>query len=147
MRPGVPPGQPFGEDRYLECHHRGYRELENTTLAQLNYTRPLGKDWRAFLSGTLVRATQALHPWADANANGAIDPGEFGPASSRDLGKELDVLFDWNVMLHLVWTFCGGVFFPGDAAGYQINGTNAFQKKSWELRTQIRFNFAGKTGF
>jgi hypothetical protein len=127
--------------------HRGYRELENTTLVQLNLARPLGKEWRAFLSGTLVRATQALHPWADANANGAIDPGEFGPASSKDLGKELDALFDWNLMPQLVWTFRGGVFFPGDAAGYQINGTNAFQKKSWELRTQIRFNFAGKTGF
>lgn len=44
----------------------------------------------------------------------------------------------------LVWTFRGGVFFPGDAAGYQINGTNAFRKNSWELRTQLRFNFAGK---
>lgn len=127
--------------------HRGYREFENTTLVQLNYTRPLGKEWTGFVSGTLVRATQALHPWADANANGAIDPGEFGRASSKDLGKEIDTLFDWNLMPHLVWTFRGGVFFPGDAAGYQINGTSAFRKKAWELRTQIRFTFAGKTGF
>lgn len=125
--------------------HRGYRELENTTLVQLNYARPLGKEWRAFVSGTLLRATQALHPWADANANGAIDPGEFGSASSKDLGKELDGLVDWNLMPHLVWTLRGGVFFPGDAAGYQLNGTNAFLKKAWELRTTIRFTFAGKT--
>jgi len=125
--------------------HRGYRELENTTLAQLNYARPVGKEWRAFASATLVRATQPLHPWADTNGNGAIDPGELGQASSRALGKEIDGLVDWNLMSHLVWTFRGGIFFPGDAAGYLLNGTSAFHKNAWELRTQIRFSFAAKT--
>ncbi len=121
---------------------RAYREFENSTLLQINYDRPLGADWRLFLSGSIVRATQALHPWSDTNKNGAIDPGELGSASSKDLGKELDFLLDWTLMPKLVWTLRGGIFLPGDGAGYLINGTNVFDDNAWELRTTIRFNFA-----
>lgn len=122
---------------------RGYREFENTTLLQLNATFPLNAEWKLFASGTLVRATEALRPWADRNGNGAIDPGEFGSDSSRDLGKEIDLRLDWTIMKNLVWTLRGGIFFPGDAAGYLINGTNAYAKDAWEVRTTLRFNFGG----
>lgn len=122
---------------------RGYRELENTTLVQLNATFPLGPEWKLMVAGMVVRATEALRPWSDVNGNGAIDPGEFGAASSRDLGKEIDFKLDWTVMKNLVWTLRGGIFYPGDAAGYLINGTNRYLKDAWELRTTLRFNFGG----
>jgi len=122
---------------------RGYREFENTTLLQLNATFPLRADLKLFLSGTYIRATEALHPWADANRNGAIDPGEFGAASSRDLGKEVDFKLDWNVMDNLVWTLRGGYFWPGDAALYLVNGNALHDKAAWELRTQLTYSFGG----
>ncbi len=122
---------------------RGYREFENTTLLQLNATFPLRPDLKLFVSGTYIRATEALHPWADLNRNGAIDPGEFGAASSRDLGKEIDFKLDWTVMDNLVWTLRGGYFWPGDAALYLVNGNNLHAKNAWELRTQLTFTFGG----
>lgn len=122
---------------------RGYRELENTTLLQLNATFPLAKDLKLFLSGTYMRATEALSPWRDVNGNGAIDPGEFGEEKSRDLGSEIDFMLDWTLMKNLVWTVRGGAFFPGDASGYLINGANTWDDTAWELRTTLRFNFGG----
>jgi hypothetical protein len=122
---------------------RGYREFENTTLLQLNVSVPLAKDLKLFLSGTYVRATEALSPWSDANGNGVIEPGEFGPEKSSDLGSEIDFKLDWNLMKNLVWTFRGGVFFPGDASGYLINGTNKWNENAWELRTTVRVDFGG----
>jgi len=124
---------------------RGYREFENTTLLQVNYARPLTKEWRLFLSATYLRATEALRPWSDANRNNAIDPGEFGAAKSNDLGREADFMLDWAVMPNVTWTLRGGYMWAGDAAGYLINGTNQFAKDPWELRTTVRFNFGGLT--
>lgn len=122
---------------------RGYREFENTTLLQLNASFPVRPQWKLFLSGTVVKATEALRPWSDVNGNGAIDPGEFGSASSDDLGTEFDFMLDWNVMPNLIWTLRGGVFMPGDAAGYLINGTSLYDDDAWELRTTLRFNYGG----
>jgi hypothetical protein len=122
---------------------RGYRELENTTLFQLNASFPIRSDMKLFLSGTIIRATEALRPWSDVNKNNAIDPGELGTVSSNDLGRELDFMLDWTLMPNLVWTFRGGYMDAGDAAGYLINGTDAFDDNPWELRTTLRFNFGG----
>ena len=122
---------------------RGYREFENTTLVQANYSVPLAKEWKLFLSGTLVRATEALHPWSDLNKDGFINPGEFGPESSKDLGREIDAMLDWNLMPNVTWTIRGGYMWAGDAAGYLINGTDRFNQDPWELRTTLRFNFSG----
>ena len=122
---------------------RGYREFENTTLLQVNASFPLRSDLKFFLSGTVIRATEPLRPWGDVNSNNVIDRSEFGAASSRDLGEEIDFMLDWTLMPNLVWTLRGGVMFAGDAAGYLINGTSAFDKNPWELRTTLRFNFSG----
>jgi hypothetical protein len=122
---------------------RGYREFENTTLLQLNYNLPVNRQWRVFTAASLIRATEALRPWRDVNGNGVIEPGEFGTESSRDLGKELDFMIDWTLMPNVVWTLRGGYMWAGDAAGYLINGTNQFKTNPWELRTTVRFNFAG----
>jgi hypothetical protein len=122
---------------------RGYREFENTTLAQVNYTRPLGREFRLFLSGTVMRATEALRPWSDLNRNGFIEPGEFGTDRSNDLGSEADFLVDWNLMSNVVWTLRGGYMWAGDAARYLINGHNQTRDNPWEIRTTLRFNFGG----
>jgi hypothetical protein len=122
---------------------RGYREFENTTMFQLNYTRPIGREFRMLLSGSVMRATEALRPWRDVNGNGFIDPGEFGAESSNDLGKEVDFMVDWLLMPNLTWTLRGGYLWGGDALGYLINGTSQFSENPWELRTTIRFNFGG----
>ena len=122
---------------------RGYRELENTTLVQLNYAWPFAEAFKLFASGTLLRASEALRPWSDANEDGVISPGELGTDSSSDLGGELDARLDWSVMKSLTWTLRGGVFFPGTAAGYLINGSDAFLDNAWELRTTVSFDFSG----
>jgi len=122
---------------------RGYREFENTTLFQLNASFPIRSDMKLFLSGTVIRATEALRPWVDANKNNAIEPGELGAVSSSDIGRELDFVLDWTLMPNLVWTLRGGYMDAGDAAGYLINGTSAFDENPWELRTTLRFNFGG----
>jgi hypothetical protein len=120
---------------------RGYREFENTTLLQVNYTVPFKRQFRLFLAGTYLRATEALSPWSDVNRNNVIEPGEFGTARSNDLGSELDALLDWTLMPNLVWTVRGGYMFAGDAAGYLINGNALSRKDPWELRTTVRVNF------
>jgi hypothetical protein len=122
---------------------RGYREFENTTLAQVNYTTPLRPDLKLFLSASFIRATEPLRPWRDVNGNGVIEPWEFGSETSRDLGTELDFLIDYTLMPNLIWTLRGGYMWAGDATGYLINGTNAFNQNPWELRTTLRFNFSG----
>ena len=125
---------------------RGYREFENTTLLQVSYSLPFGKDkdWTLLGAGTLLRATQPLHPWRDVNGSGAIDPGEFSSESSKDLGKEMDLRIDWKLLPSLTWTLRGGVMFAGNATGYLVNGTNRFSRNPWELRTTVRFNFGGR---
>lgn len=120
---------------------RGYREFENTTLVQLNYQVRPKPDWKLALSASVMRATEPLHPWSDANGNGVIEPGEFGTTSSDDLGREIDFRIDWTLMKNLTWTLRGGYFFTGDAAGYLINGSTAYLEDAWELRTTVRFGF------
>jgi hypothetical protein len=120
---------------------RAYREFENSTLAQANYTWNIDEHFTYYVSGLWVQATEALHPWSDGNGNGGIDPGEFGPEASRDLGSELDMRVTWALYPGLTWDFRGGVFWPGDASGYLINGTGVYDSTAWELRTTIRFAF------
>lgn len=122
---------------------RGYRELENTTLVQLNYTWPFKPEWKLFVSGTWIQATEDLRPWSDLDRDGAIQPDEFGAATASDLGSEIDFKLDWQVMPHLTWTLRGGYFFTGEAAGYLINGTDLYQDDAWELRTTVRFGWSG----
>lgn len=120
---------------------RGYRELENTTLLQLNYTYPINDRFTYFISGTWLKATEELFPWSDSNGDGAIQPEEMGTEGDDELGQELDMKLTWKLSPKLAWIFRGGIFFPGDAAGYLINGTNAFDDDAWELRTTVKFTF------
>ncbi|MCP4660076.1 MAG: hypothetical protein GY856_32135, partial [bacterium] len=98
-------------------------------------------DWKLAFSASVMKATEALHPWSDANGNGVIEPGELGTQSSSNLGEEFDFRIDWQLMPNLTWTLRGGYFFTGAAAGYLINGTDAYLEDAWELRTTVRFGF------
>lgn len=122
---------------------RGYRELENTTMLQLNYSWTINPQLSAFVSGTWLQATEELSPWSDLNGDGAIGPGELGPESSDDLGTELDARLNWKITPQLLWVFRGGIFMPGDASGYLINGTDMYDDDAWELRTTVKFTFGG----
>jgi hypothetical protein len=117
---------------------RGYRELENTTLFQINGTlKPIPK-LSLFASFTYLTATQPIHAWRVDGATGTTVVEE---ASASDIGQEFDWKFDYKIYPELVVTFRGGVFFPGDAAGYLINGTNAFNDPAWETKTTITYRF------
>ena len=122
---------------------RGYREFENTTLLQLSYRWNVSQDVTAFAAATWMQATEDVFEWSDANGDGVISPDEVGPGSSDDLGSELDVRVDWKLTPGLTWIFRGGIFFPGDAAGYLINGTDAFDDDAYELRTTVSYSFGG----
>lgn len=117
---------------------RGYRELENTTLLQLNGTLKFSKKVSLFGSFTYIGATKAIHAWhVDAATNTTV----VDAASSKNIGKEVDWKLDWKIYPQLVFTFRGGVFFPGDAAGYLINGTNQFNDPAWETKATITYKF------
>ncbi len=117
---------------------RGYRELENTTLLQINGTLKLKKNLSLFASYTSINATQPIHAW---RVDPATNTTVIEAASSKSIGNEIDWKLDWVIYPQLVFTFRGGVFFPGDAAGYLINGTNQFNDPAWETKTTITYKF------
>ncbi len=122
---------------------RGYRELENTTALQANATfKPIPK-LSLFLSYTWLKATQPIHAWSvvtdiDGNAvDAAIDPDIY----ADDIGSEIDFNFKYVIQKPLVLGLRGGVFFPGDAAGYLINGQNNLDDPAWELKGYLVMKF------
>jgi hypothetical protein len=122
---------------------RGYREFENTQLLQLNFAWDISERLSLFAAGTLLKATEPIQEWSDADGDGVISPDEMGPGSSDDLGSELDARLTWKITQGLAWIFRGGIFFTGDGAGYLINGTDAYTENAYELRTTVRFSFGG----
>lgn len=125
---------------------RAYREFENTTLFQINYSWSPNPKWNVFTSASWMQATEDIPAWADivdADGDGFIGPNDdfSGVDWSNDLGYEFDVRATYKVVPGLNWVLRGGVFFPGDGAGYLINGTNAFDDTAYELRTTVRFSF------
>lgn len=128
---------------------RAYRELENTTLFQLNATYKFSPKVSLFGSFTSIKATEAIHEWmvmTDDNGTPA-DPSDdtswtdVGSASSTDIGTEIDWKLVWKMYPNLILAFRGGVFTPGDAAGYLINGNNSNLEKAWEHKTMITLKF------
>ena len=121
---------------------RGYREFENTTLFQLNYTWNINERFLYFVSGTVIKATEDIYAWS-GGADGIVGPADMGPEHSSDLGEELDMKLVWKVTPGLAWIFRGGYFWAGDAAGYLINGHTDVLENAYELRTTIKFSFGG----
>ena len=115
---------------------RGYREFENTTLLQLNATFKPTPRLSLFGSVSFIKATQPIHAWK-ATGNKV----EILPASSRDIGTEIDFKFDYKIYKNLVWTLRGGYLMVGDAAGYLVNGTNQYKKNPTELKMTLTYKF------
>ncbi len=117
---------------------RGYRELENTTILQANATFKLKKDVQLFTSYSFIRATQPVHAWrSDGNNDWYIDPN----VSANDLGQEVDFRLSYNMYNQLNITLRGGVFLPGKAAQYLINGNTSASDPAWELKTTVTYKF------
>ncbi len=124
---------------------RGYREFENTTLVQLNYAVDILPKLNAFVSGTWMKATEPIFAWGAAvDSNGIVTPASLeGAPTSTDLGYEVDGKLTLKVFPSLAATLRGGAFFPGDGAGFLINGTDEHLATVWEVRGTIRFTFDG----
>jgi hypothetical protein len=117
---------------------RGYRELENTTILQVNGTFKPHKKVSLYLSYSFLRATQPIHAWnSDGNDDWIIDPD----VSSQDLGQEVDFKISYKMYKELNLTLRGGYFMPKDAAGYLINGTNEYSDPAWELKFTVTYKF------
>lgn len=117
---------------------RAYRELENTTAAQINASFKITKKLKLFTSFTYLTATQPIY----AISNGAVDLN----TSASDLGWELDFKADYSIMPKLGFSFRGGYFSPGTAAQYLINGaegngTDTWDAAPWELKSVITYKF------
>ncbi|MDQ7087055.1 MAG: hypothetical protein Q9Q13_03990 [Acidobacteriota bacterium] len=130
---------------------RGYREFENTTLFQVNYNWKISDTLSYFISGTWMQATEPIFAWSEIPTDKTLPSYSYGlqvgdldnVPSSDDLGTELDMRLTWKLQPGLVWILRGGVFWPGDGAGYLINGTNLYDDKAYELRTIVKYTFGG----
>jgi hypothetical protein len=121
---------------------RGYRELENTTIGQVNATyRPL-PGWRTYGAYSVIRATQPIRGWT-AGANGVVTPENFTTETAQDIGSELAFLVGYKPYPRLDLALRGGYFMAGDAARLLILGRNnlADPRNPWELRGEVTFNF------
>ncbi len=117
---------------------RGYRELENTTIVQLNAQYKPFKKFTTFFSYSYLRATQPIHAWAsDGQGDWMIDPNK----SASDIGQEVDFRFSYKIYDELSFTLRGGYFMPGKAVGYLINGTDSYTDNAWELKSVLTLKF------
>ncbi len=114
---------------------RGYRELENSTLFQVNGDYKVTKKFSTFLSYTYIMATQPVYEW---NPDGT--PNMNG-ASASDIGQEIDFKFNYAMQPGLNFLLRGGYFMPGDAAGYLLNGNTQNSDAAWELKGMVLYKF------
>ena len=111
---------------------RGYRELENTTVAQLRLGVAPFKDLRIDTSLTWLQATEPVHGW-DAQGPTAV--------TSRDLGYEIDANLTAKLWDGLTVRSELGWFVPGEAAALLINGTTAAKEVAWESKFIVQYVF------
>jgi hypothetical protein len=78
-------------------------------------------------------ATEPIHAWTAAGPNLAL--------KSDNIGWEIDFKTDYKIYDNLTVTLRGGQFTPGRGAKYLICGSDAFNKKPWELKSEITFVF------
>jgi len=117
---------------------RGYRELENSTIVQINTTLNPFPKFQTFFSYSFIRSTQPVHAWAsDGEGDWTINPD----VSASDLGQEIDFRFSYKMYKELDVTLRGGYFMPGDAVGYLIRGNTSFNDPAWELKTTVTYKF------
>jgi hypothetical protein len=120
---------------------RGYRELENTTILQGSLAFRPAPRWRTFASYSWIRATESIHGWADADADGAISPAEFTDESSQDIGSEVDFLIAYKPYTRLDLALKGGYLMAGEGAQLLINGNTEHDANPWELKAMVTYTF------
>lgn len=112
---------------------RGYRELENTTALQAGFGVTPVPALSLDASYTWLRATAPVHAF-DATGAPTAD-------SSAALGQEVDVNAKLKIYKKVSWDALFGVFLPGEAAGYLINGNADVLKPAWELKQVVSVGF------
>jgi hypothetical protein len=116
---------------------RGYRELENTTILQVNTTLNLLPKFTTFLSYNYIVATNAIPAWSVIGDDTHVDYTK----TATNLGQEIDFRFNYKLMDELALIFRGGYFMPGDAAGYLIRGNTDKSDAAWEMKGIIAYKF------
>ncbi len=122
---------------------RGYRGLENTRIMQGRVGFLIRPGMRLSASYSIIRATEELKPWHDADGDGVITPDEYGRDADRragvstDLGNEINARLDWVLERNLTLSIRYGLFMPGEAAGFLINGTSKYLENAYELRAGV----------
>ncbi len=119
---------------------RAYREIENTTIVQVNADYKLFPKFSTFLSFSYIMATQ---PIANFAKTGAPDPAN---GDATDIGSEIDFKFTYKMYDELALIFRGGYFMPGDAASYLIgawDGVNmkTYSDPAYELKGMVLYKF------
>lgn len=112
---------------------RGYRELENTTAAQLGVGVVPWKPLRLEASYTFLRATEDVHGF-DAT-------GTPTGQTSKDIGQEVDVNLKLTVLPGLKYVVLFGYFLPGDASALLINGNTTDTDAAWEVKQVLLYAF------
>lgn len=118
---------------------RAYRELENTTIFQVNGDYKFTPKFSAFLSYSYIMASQDIAAWSHDATTGTTTIDNTTTAS--DLGQEVDFRFSYKIYDELSAHLRGGYFMPGDAAGYLINGNSSLSDPAWELKGMILYKF------
>jgi len=113
---------------------RGYRELENTTIIQINGEYKICEKLTGFLSYSHIMSTEDIYEWVDGAPN-------MNGESATDLGSEIDFRFSYKFYDELSAHLRGGYFMPGDAAGYLINGSNTLDDPAYEIKGMLTFKF------
>jgi len=121
---------------------RGYRELENTTIAQLNTNLKLFKGLSTFLSYSYIMASNDIMAWKTVTASDGSSYTEMDKnTKSSDLGQEIDFRVVYNLVKNAKLIFRGGYFMPGDAAGYLITGKANDLQPAYELKGMFLVKF------
>lgn len=121
---------------------RGYRELENTTIVQLNTNLKLFKGFSTFLSYSYIKATNDIMAWKTVTASDGTSYTEMDPnTKSSDLGQEIDFKLIYGLVKNAKLIFRGGYFMPGDAAGYLITGKANDLQPAYELKGMFLVKF------
>lgn len=111
---------------------RGYRELENTTAAQLSLGLEPIEALRLQASYTYLRATEPVFGWDD---DGPTDQ------TARDLGQEVNLNLHLQIYENLRYTALSGLFLAGDASALLINGNLDDRDNAWELKQVLQYSF------
>lgn len=112
---------------------RGYRELENTTVAQLKAGANVLKGLRLEASYTFLQATQPIYAWTAK--------GPDLTKSSKDIGQEVDFNIKWTIRKNLKFIGLYGVFLPGQGAAYLMNGNDTNMDMAWEAKNVLKYSF------